>query len=250
MKTVLMALMIWATATCALATPHYLAPEPTNPSLKVDQIVDHTGYSVGFSRKYMEPVWVSYQLTAEKANSKASKRHGNFKVDPDIQGGTATTADYTRSTYSRGHQAPAADMHWSEDAMKECFYYSNMCPQKQTFNAGVWEDLETQVRQFAVDLDVIYVVTGPVLRPGLKTIGPDKVAVPTKFYKVVLYVSDSDTMAIGFIVPTAATSRDLTRYAVPVDSVEAVTGLDFFNDLPDGTENRVESDVETDFWMR
>ena len=46
---------------------------------------------------------------------------------------------------------------------------------------------------------------------------------------------------MGFIFRNIAHSQDIDKYMVTVDSVENVTGMDFFSKLPDNVENRIES---------
>jgi endonuclease G len=77
-------------------------------------------------------------------------------------------------------------MKWSEDVMKESFYFSNMSPQVPSFNRGVWKKLEEKVRDWAVIYDSILVVTGPILASDLKKIGPNEVCVPKAYYKVII----------------------------------------------------------------
>ena len=75
----------------------------------------------------------------------------------------ATTGDYRRSGYDRGHLAPAADMAFSRQTMADSFFMSNMSPQKPAFNREIWKDLEALVRSFAITEQKIVVVTGPIL---------------------------------------------------------------------------------------
>jgi endonuclease G len=47
--------------------------------------------------------------------------------------------------------APSADFRWSEVAVSESFYYSNMSPQKPEFNRQSWSNLEGWVRRYVGD---------------------------------------------------------------------------------------------------
>lgn len=98
------------------------------------------------------------------------------------------------------------------------------------------------------ELDTLYVVTGPVLSSGLPTIGSSNVAVPEYYYKVLLDYKATSTEAIGFILKNEGSKEPLADFAVPVDSVEKITGIDFFPDLPDSLETVVESKVDLAFW--
>ena len=103
-----------------LETPISLVP-------RQEQIIRHSGYTVSYNKDLKIPNWVSYELTREETKGK-EKRGNRFIADPLVTGPIATNADYTRSGYDKGHMAPAADMKWSPEAMKESFYFSNMCP--------------------------------------------------------------------------------------------------------------------------
>lgn len=212
-----------------------------------DVVVTHTGYSLLYNETHEQASWVAYELT-EKETQKLYKRSDKFLVDPKVSTGTATDEDYKESGYDRGHLAPAADMGWSSITMAESFYYSNMSPQVPSFNRGIWKKLEELVRTWAVENNSIYVVTGPVLSSGLKTIGPNKVSVPNYYYKVILDYDEPAKKAIGFILPNMGTDKPLQSFAVSIDSVEKVTGIDFFHALPDDQETYLESSICTSCW--
>jgi len=80
-----------------------------------DDVYDRKGYSIGFSNKYRQPRWASYNLTRDKVITNKCKRVDNFRSDPQVTN-SASLADYKMSGYDRGHLAPAADMSWDKDA--------------------------------------------------------------------------------------------------------------------------------------
>ena len=118
-------------------------------------------------------------------------------------------------------------------AMSESFLMSNMSPQAPSFNRGVWRKLETQVRDWAVQKDSIYVITGPVLNPIDTLIGKNEVGVPKYYFKVLVDLSPPDHSFIAFLLPNSGSSMDLDHFAISVDSLELVTGYDFFASAPD-----------------
>lgn len=222
------------------------------PSMDCDVILDRLGYALGYSETYEQPLWVTYKLTADEVNSKRAKRSGDFRSDPDIPTGSAEPEDYKKSFFDRGHMAPAADMSFSLQTMSESFYMSNMSPQRPEFNRGIWKKLEENVRHFATACGAVYVVTGPIFEKNLPciTIGKNKIAVPDKYYKVVLDANAVNPRAIGFIIPNSNVKDDLANFAVTVDAVEAATGLDFFPALNDDDEARIESSIDYSAWER
>ena len=213
-----------------------------------DTIIEREGYALGYIEKHEQPAWVVYKLTHTEILTKAVKRTNRFIEDPEIPTGSATAADYRRSGYDRGHLAPAADMAFSLQTMKDSFYYSNMSPQRPQFNRGIWKDLEEQVRQFAVKEGEIYVVTGPVLSDEKNiTIGPNKVTVPSHFYKVVFDLTPPQKM-IGFILPNEGSKADLRTFAVTIDKVEELTGLDFFSMVTQPKQEQLERTITVENW--
>ena len=188
-------------------------------------------------------------MTKAEATTKAAKRTNKFRSDPEIPTGSATAADYRKSGYDRGHLAPAADMAFSGQTMADSFFYSNMSPQKPAFNRGIWKDLEAQVRYFAIAERKIVVVTGPILpkEPQI-TIGPNKVTVPTHYYKVIYDLTPPQKM-IAFILPNEGSNKALQEFAVTVDAVEKVTGLDFFSKVPKEKQERLESSFFIKAWQ-
>jgi len=214
---------------------------------KVGQVIHHTGYCLLYNEQHEQAEWVAYQLTAPETE-KSVDRSDRFLVDPEVITGSAENKDYSGSGFDRGHLAPAADMGWSSTTMKESFFYSNMSPQRPEFNRGIWKKLEEQIRDWAVQNDTLYIVTGPVLTDGLPVIGKNQVSIPGYYYKVILDYTLPEIKGIGFILPNEGSNKPLQDYAVSIDSVEKFTGIDFFYLLPDGTETQVEKMFSTDNW--
>lgn len=223
-----------------LETPISLAP-------RQEQIIRHSGYTVSYNKDLKIPNWVSYELTREETKGK-EKRGNRFIADPLVTGQIATNADYTRSGYDKGHMAPAADMKWSPEAMKESFYFSNMCPQHPQLNRRGWKNLEDKIRNWAIADSAIIIICGPIIEKQPKTIGKNKVVVPQQFFKVVLSPFVKPIRAIGFLFNNEQAVEPLSSYVVTVDSIESLTNMDFFAPLPDEIENRIEADANYSLW--
>ncbi len=211
------------------------------------QVIVYTGFTLQYNELHEQADWVAYQLTRDEVLGEL-KRKDHFRSDKQVLSGSASLKDYSRSGYDRGHLAPAADMKWDKDAMNESFLFSNMSPQIKTFNRGIWKRLEAIIRTFAVNNEAIFVVTGPVLHEGLKTIGANKVSVPEYYYKVILDLHGDEIKGIAFLLPQIAEGKDLSLFAVSIDSVEVVTGLNFFDGLTDTIEDSLERECDIDRW--
>lgn len=211
------------------------------------QIVDHDAYTLGYSEQHEQAAWVCYVLSKSECAGE-EERASSFYEDKAVKTGSATDADYARSGYDRGHLAPAGDMTYSAEAMKESFFYSNMSPQAPQFNRGIWKKLESCVREWGTLYGSCLVITGPVLHDSLKTIGANGVAIPEQYYKIVVNPHASPPQAIGFLLHNEASKQPLTDFIVTIDSIETVSGIDFFPNLPDACGQQLEAHVDRRQW--
>ncbi len=220
----------------------------TNPDMD-EQIVEYRAMTVSFNPEYHVPNWVAYELTADEARGE-EPRYNKFQQDRNVRG-CATPADYRNTGFDRGHMAPAADMKWDSVAMRESFLMTNIVPQLHSINSGAWSKLEDKCRSHAIADSAVYIISGPVLTDPVDfRIGATGVAVPRRFFKVILSPYADPPQAIGFIVPNETFSGGIQVCAVSVDSVEAITGHDFFTALPDEIEEQLESTLNFHRWSR
>jgi endonuclease G len=92
------------------------------------------------------------------------------------------------------------------------------------------------------------VITGGVLKGSLKTIGKEEVSVPKYFYKILLNESQGKYSMIAFLVPNEKSDKPLYEFVVSIDSIEKITGIDFFSKLDDATENSLEKNGDYKEW--
>jgi len=229
--------------------------QPMLPALAAgEELVQHSMMALVYAEAYEQARWVGHIITPDVVNGVVG-RTNDFRPDPKIKTGSAVEQDYFLKTlqpdsayvydgfgYDRGHLAPSADFRWSEKALSESYYYSNMSPQLADFNRGVWAELEGLLRAyiFRNPSTQLYVFTGPVLRPGLPTIAraKNKVAIPEQFWKIALDLTNRK--AIAFMVPQNPKGYPLSSFATTIDEIEKVTGINFFAGLEDALEENLE----------
>jgi endonuclease G len=215
-----------------------------------NELVEHTAYSLSYNEAHEQADWVIYDLTKSEVETKKFERKDNFKKDPSSNITSANTSDYSRSGYDRGHLCPAADNRWSEVAMNESFYMSNISPQSPNLNRRIWKTLEEQVREWALENEKLYIVTGPILKDGfLKKIGKNQVSVPKYYYKVIADLTGKDRKGIAFIFSNGENNGELKYYPCSIDNVEKRTGFDFFYNLDNKIEQEIESDFNSEEWF-
>lgn len=209
--------------------------------------VSYTGMDLSFNPRMHVPNWVAWELTGEETKGTVSRKD-KFENDPNVAG-CAEDYDYLYSGYDRGHMAPAGDMKWSRQAMDETFYLTNICPQAHSLNAGAWLRLEEKCRTWAQADSAIIIVCGPILNDDIhEYLGDSRVAVPKRFFKVILSPYGPTPRAIGFIMNNGYVEGGMQQAAVSVDEVERQTGFDFFSALPDEMENAIESRCDFNLW--
>ncbi|AXG68275.1 nuclease [Kordia sp. SMS9] len=210
------------------------------PSSTTGQVIHHEGYSLSYHEAFEQAEWVAYELKKNQLVYTDFKRP-YFEQDEAVPTESAHWRNYKNSGYDRGHLCPAADRKYTKAAFTETFLTSNISPQQHEFNAGVWNRLEQKVRYWAKKYDGVYVVTGGILENNLKTIGSEAVAVPKYFYKILLDNSGGNTKIIAFLLPHKVSNKPLYEYVVSVDELEKRTGIDFFPELDDAKENKLEA---------
>lgn len=212
-----------------------------------EQMVEYEGFRVSFNKDNKTPNWVAWELLGNETEG-SQTRYNTFWQDEKVEG-CPVTYDYSRSGYDRGHLCPAADQKWSRQAMIDCFSLANMAPQDHALNSGAWSTLEKKERQWAKRDSAIVIIAGPIYEKGdTKRIGDSGVRVPSAFYKVIIAPYVEEPRGIGFVYPNMSSPGNMQDYAMSIDDVEAITGIDFFFNLPDDVEDKIESSYSFKEW--
>ena len=228
-----------------------------------EQLIEHAAYMLVYDEQHEQAAWVAHVIVPEVIKGNVS-RTNDFRPDPLVRTGTAVEKDYFLKYpqedgsfeydgfgYDRGHLAPSADFRWSQQALSESYYYSNMSPQVPDLNRRAWAELESMLRGYMYrhPNTQLFVVSGPVLHDGLPKIerSVNGVSIPEQYFKVVLDLNQQ--RAIAFLMPNKEVTAPLETFAISVDAVEQLTGLDFFHALPDYQENLWESQVIVKPWL-
>lgn len=214
-----------------------------------EQVLYRRGYTTSYNADNKIPNWVAWHLTVAHCSGPYKRAGIKFHEDSDVpEGKRSVDWDYYNSGFDRGHMCPAGDNKWDAQALQQSFLLTNICPQQRNLNRGDWGESEKACRKWAKEFGDIYIVCGPILyRQKHKTIGNNKVVVPEAFFKVVLCMNGTPK-AIGFIYKNQKCNNPLSSYVNSVDQVERITGIDFFPNLPDEIENRVEAKCNINDW--
>ena len=245
---------------------HLLGGRPIPPSNATNEHTIHQReWITWYDDDLRLPLWVAYELTSDDASANLSRKNC-FRKDPRLADAVAFVCeDYEEPVFDRGHMVPSADLTRSRLAMTNSFIFSNMAPQHDRFNQGIWARLESKVRAWAIVADGIYVISGAVFdknEDGQRDADTDadlvsptnRVGVPTHFYKIILHVRPSGFIdTISILLPhldesVGSTNAYLFNHITTIDEIEALTGIDFLSELPDQRENAVEAFRSPGLW--
>lgn len=207
------------------------------------KIYNHKNYTLSYNEEFEVPNWVAYELVKNEL-TKNVDRKDDFRSDPTIETKSCDEKDYVGSGFDRGHMMPAADCVWDSLAMSESFYMSNMTPQHPSFNRGIWKQCEEYVRYLSSIHDTVWVVSGCVFDKQVEFIGGEnKIGIPSKFYKAVLFRDNYDSFnfkTIGWIFDNKKSEKELFKHRESIDWIEIISGEDLFHNLDDKIENKIE----------
>ncbi len=203
-------------------------------------VIKHDSYALSYVEDYELSEWVAHQLTIKHIRGQA-KRRSRFKYDPLIKTKSASHKDLTNSGFDRGHLLPAADRKSRQKDMNQTFYMSNVAPQDRCLNQKGWRKLEEEIRKQLPEYDSLFIVTGTVVTKANLTLGDNDVVVPQYFYKIILdYKSFCSST---YLVPNSCLEDIDKSYQISIDSLEKISGIDFFGKLPKSFQTNFESQV-------
>lgn len=199
----------------------------------------YRNYSFGWSQEDRLALWVAYPLSKTYTNGSVGRTNA-WSLDPLLGSNSSAPFGGYGGSYARGHQLPSADRQCSYTANAQTFYGTNMTPQLNDHNEGIWAALESRVRTIANGSDTTYVVTGVIVSPSsrkTKDSYDKSVTIPDAYYKALLYYNSHSTLgqwnAIGFYLEHRDYSGGVKKeHSMSIDRLEEMTGLDFFVNLP------------------
>ena len=219
------------------------------PDVEGDTILIRKAYVVSYNKENLIPNWVAWELIAEHADGSWPRDH-HYYEDLSVPEPRCTTGDYHgigKLGLSRGHMCPAGDCKWDSIAMAETNLLTNICPQEQGLNSGMWNQIEQASRRWAVKYGRIYIVCGPLLyRQEHLVIGDNNVVVPEAFFKVILRLGD-DPACIGYVMKNGSRGKKRS-YVNTLSQVERITGYRFFPNLNDSIRNQIEDISDESMW--
>ena len=233
------------------ADERYLVHRVRSASSGQDSILN---YAIGYDARWHHPRWVAFRFDTETRPTRV-KRSGKFTFDPLLAPSERLTGQtYPGKVYDRGHLVASHDRVFSQEANEQTFYMSNMTPQVKQFNQKYWVALERLVQDLGRNnsfADTLYIAKGGAINDPndfveVLTVEGKKVPVPRHNYMALLKVKNGTYSSIGFWLENkdygrAGKKEDMVKHAVTIAKLEELTGINFFHNLPDAIEKRIES---------
>lgn len=239
-------ILLFMTIFLHTSAQHYECAKILNYNIS-EIILENDEYIVSYNIMHNNPNWVGWHLTPNRIYG-TFDRTDNFTKDKQLpKQYRVASSEYTYSGYDRGHMCPAADNKWLKSAMIQSFLMTNICPQIPELNRIWWEHLEDACRRWSHYCD-LYIICGPIYNnDNPNTIGRTMyIDVPDAFFKVVLDLTHMQTL--GFYYKNDSSRQTIDEAVCTVDSIEQITGYDFFSDLPDEIENKIEAITNIQYW--
>jgi endonuclease G, mitochondrial len=231
-------------------------------------LLDKPQFCASYDRDRRIANWTSWQLNSTWLTDN-STRNDPYRVDPTLPAGWPQVGSgYNYSTYGfdRGHLCPSADRVNTQTDNDALFVMTNLIPQNPTNNQGVWATLETYERTLVSQGNVVYILTGGWGTGGTSAEGSFNtitasngvtLTVPAKLWKVMIVVPNGSSTADD-VARVDTTTRTIAvimnndqgpfgtwqSYRVSVDSVEALTGYDFFSNVSPSIQAVIEAKVD------
>ncbi|MGD9644300.1 MAG: DNA/RNA non-specific endonuclease [Pirellulales bacterium] len=234
----------------SMATPGEAEERPERRfGLPPGRTLERSSYIVVWNGRTRCPDVVAEYLTIGRLVGTAKRDGLSFRSDPEIpREFRPVLAAYSNSGFDFGHLAPAANHKRTAEELAETFLITNACPQLHALNAGPWLQLEGFARYELADnptVNELWIYSGPAwwAPPGetLQIQRIDQVWVPTHFWKVL--ITDAKAAWAWLLPADASGAADPNRYAVSINTIETVTGLDLLDALPDDEEDRLEAQL-------
>jgi DNA/RNA endonuclease G (NUC1)/PKD repeat protein len=227
-----------------------------------DQLIVRPQYTLSYNQSRGTPNWVSYELDGGQFGNE--DRCNCFSADPLVPADKQIFAtDYTDGGYDRGHMLRSADRTMANYDNATTFYMTNMVPQQGDLNQGVWAQFENALGDSAKAGRAVYIITGPLYSRSnsLRYLNDSRrVAIPDSTWKVAFigprdggvpftrssiqnFAQLANTTVLAVNMPNVAGVRSdpWKKYLTTVDAIEAATGYDFLDALPDNLERSVEA---------
>ena len=221
-----------------------LVPEAQQPGDDPSEL-KYTHFSVRMSRSRALPLFSACNIDGN-LSARDIPRSNTWRRDPRIENRWQNLREgygnEQQGLFSRGHMTRREDPNWGDKATAkradaDTFHITNVAPQRQGFNGGIWLDLENYVLDNTDRANLrVSVLTGPVL--GASDPSYYNRQIPTAFWKILAFIhaETGQQTTIGYLrsqlsyLPRPSGARfifgDFEDSQVSIQRIQQDTGLE------------------------
>ncbi len=234
-------------------------------------------FSLEWDKSLKSNRWTCYYMyDGNSVTDYPVKRGNKFIEDENIpEKYRSKNSDFKGTAFDKGHLCPSADKPMDRQQNDQTFYLSNMAPQYWRHNQQLWQKMEEYVRSLNNSMfrDTLYIVKAAAIdkkniatweqteiKPGMsfsngrKATKKMNLPVSRHFYMAILCKKGNKYHAMALWVKHTNSEeynkkRTFGDFAINIKKLEELTGIDFFCNLPDNIEKKVETEpVDLSFW--
>lgn len=245
--------------TSAVYRNHVEFGTPVDGTLGDDYLVSKKQFVSSWNKNRGGPNWVSWNINSTQFGS--APRCDCFSTDLTLPSSFPVVVDfdYRNSGYQRGHMVQSESRTTTDQENAATFLFTNILPQAGNNNTGPWLKFENYTNDLARQQGKeIYVIAGGEYSANPQTLkGEGKIAIPEYTWKIAVIMdggkrladirSTADLKVIAVRMPNtladaaAILGKPWQDFEITVNAIEAATGYNFLDKLPDTIERFVES---------
>lgn len=205
---------------------------------KKSYVIENSAYKLGYADNYGIPVWSMYKYMAGMSTGTSTTKEG-WKVDSRVKGYKLTEKDILNMGVNQVPVQLFPKEHGKShvENLSDSFYTSNLLFMSKQLKENVWDRITKSFEDLAKKHGIIYIFSGPVFEKEalkVKWISNNRVAVPSHFYRIALYLEDGRWVCkcyrfVNRIPTDYERNCSLDEFAYNIYQLEADVGIDFFN---------------------
>jgi DNA/RNA endonuclease G (NUC1) len=231
----------------------------TDAASRTKYLIQRAQYHLSYNDNTHQANWVSWSFSS--ADDGSQPRTDAWAVEELLPSGylrigTSTFGTSFGVSWDRGHMAPSADRTLNFTDNAATFRMSNIIPQADANNQGLWANFETYCRGLATGGNEVLIISGPSEFTGNRI--PNSMSVPGSVWKIAVVVPNAtsttpanqrittSSRVIAILTPNVSTGLGTWQsYITSVEQIEEVTGFNFFTAVDASTAIYLKNVVDT-----
>jgi DNA/RNA endonuclease G (NUC1) len=231
----------------------------TDAASRTKYLIQRAQYHLSYNDDTHQANWVSWSYSS--ADDGSQPRTDAWAVEELLPSGYLRIGTWTFGTsfgisWDRGHMTPSADRTLNFTDNASTFRMSNIIPQADANNQGLWAQFETYCRGLATGGNEVLIISGPSEFTGNRI--PNSMSVPGSVWKIAVVVPNAtsatpanqrittSSRVIAILTPNVSSGLGTWQsYITSVEQIEEVTGFNFFTAVDPSTAIYLKNVVDT-----